>query len=439
MAGEPVDYSGYDYATNTTITENNSTDYDLALVCVPHVHTIIPVLFLVIATVGLAANAVVIYIIIILKEYLKTVTNIYVVQLALADFLFLFVLPFQARTLLFGRWDYGEGWCKVTESIRMLNYYSSILFLTVMSIDRFLAINYALNPKISRLRTRRATATISVIVWMLSFLSVVVIMVKAHVVNCDCVIVFHEGESYNYDNLTYEVDYNNTESNMTDDYYFNYEDFDLNIVNSVKGFCSIKEDKELSLWFICNFFLAFILPLVIICVCYAQILRKISQPMAVGSKSSRSNKTRKRVTYMVTALVTVFVTCWLPYHAFNLSRVNDSQLTANACTALQHFTLIFAYLSSALNPFLYTFVGTNFRKRWSSAVGRTRSFRPSFGSKSDYTQGQAKRRKSSKISLNGNNKTPTDDTLSQSNVTKHTVIPMNNLAIKPGDGETCHL
>uniref|UniRef100_F6YX96 G-protein coupled receptors family 1 profile domain-containing protein n=1 Tax=Ciona intestinalis TaxID=7719 RepID=F6YX96_CIOIN len=285
----------------------------------PDASVFIPILYLAIAVIGLMANALVIYIILILKEYKKTVTNVYVVQLAIADFMFLFILPFEAATKLNGEWIYGTAWCKITESIRMLNYYTSILFLTMMSVDRYMAINHAMSSKAAKFRNTMAVGLISATIWFIGFLSVIFILIQAKVQDCKCNI-----------------------------------EFSRNLRVAWQIF--------LKVWFVCNFFLAFVLPLIIIILCYVQIIRRISQPMAIGKKSQKSNQTRKRVTRMVTALVSVFIICWLPYHAFNMARANDSQLTKNVCMAVHHFTLVLAYSGSMLNPFLYTFLGTNFRK-----------------------------------------------------------------------------
>uniref|UniRef100_H2YHK7 G-protein coupled receptors family 1 profile domain-containing protein n=1 Tax=Ciona savignyi TaxID=51511 RepID=H2YHK7_CIOSA len=150
------------------------------------------------------ANALVIYIIVILSEYKKTVTNVYVVQLAIADFMFLFILPFEASTKLNGAWVYGTAWCKITESIRMLNYYTSILFLTMMSVDRYMAINHAMSSKVAKFRSRRAVTIISAVIWVIGFFSIIFILVKAKVQNCDCRIEFEEEVATDY---SYSDDY----------------------------------------------------------------------------------------------------------------------------------------------------------------------------------------------------------------------------------------
>lgn len=76
----------------------------------------------------------------------------------------------------------------------MLNYYASILFLTMMSIDRYLAINHAMNSRATKFRTKRSVAAVSMVVWLLGLLCVIYVMVKAEVVNCKCEIKFSRGK-----------------------------------------------------------------------------------------------------------------------------------------------------------------------------------------------------------------------------------------------------
>lgn len=78
----------------------------------------------------------------------------------------------------------------------MLNYYSSISFLMVMSIDRYLAINLAMNQKVRKYRTKLAACIISAFFWIVAFLSVINILIYADVHGCDCQIYF-PGRSLN--------------------------------------------------------------------------------------------------------------------------------------------------------------------------------------------------------------------------------------------------
>ena len=63
-------------------------------------------------------------------------------QLALADTLFLLTLPFKVSEDLQQGWIYPEWMCKAKETILFFNYYASVLFLVVSneSPDRLIKV-----------------------------------------------------------------------------------------------------------------------------------------------------------------------------------------------------------------------------------------------------------------------------------------------------------
>merc|ERR1711931_392635 len=92
---------------------------------------------------------------------------------------------------------------------------------------------------------------------------------------------------------------------------------------------------------------------------------------------------------MVIVLVTTFIICWLPYHVFQLCKISGVAITGEEGETVQEALSILAYTNSVFNPIMYTFMGSNIRRRWKEMIRRTRSFRPSIGSRSDYQPGKA--------------------------------------------------
>ena len=74
----------------------------------------------------------------------------------------------------------------------MLNFYASILFLTMMSIDRYMAINHPMSAKVAKYRSKFSVMMISISIWLLGFVSIIYILVKANVANCLCSIEFDD-------------------------------------------------------------------------------------------------------------------------------------------------------------------------------------------------------------------------------------------------------
>uniref|UniRef100_A0A3Q2QMF1 Si:dkey-78k11.9 n=1 Tax=Fundulus heteroclitus TaxID=8078 RepID=A0A3Q2QMF1_FUNHE len=92
--------------------------------------------------------------------------DILVINLGLADMLYLLTLPFLITYHFKGSdWIFGEAFCKITRFCFKVNLYCSIGFLTCISVYRYLAIVYPL--KTMGKLTVTNCAVISAMVWIL--------------------------------------------------------------------------------------------------------------------------------------------------------------------------------------------------------------------------------------------------------------------------------
>ncbi|CAI5648530.1 P2Y purinoceptor 1 [Oreochromis niloticus] len=92
--------------------------------------------------------------------------NVFLLNLGIANFLFLPTLPFFATYYFMGnKWIFGEGFCKITRFCFNLNLYGSIGFLTCISVYRYLAIVHPM--KVMGRITVTHSVAISVVVWLL--------------------------------------------------------------------------------------------------------------------------------------------------------------------------------------------------------------------------------------------------------------------------------
>ncbi|XP_048364043.1 neuropeptides B/W receptor type 1 isoform X2 [Sphaerodactylus townsendi] len=122
---------------------------------IPKFYIVVPIIYSVICAVGLTGNSAVIYVILKAPK-MKTVTNIFILNLAIADELFTLVLPINIADYLLLQWPFGEFMCKLIISIDQYNTFSSIYFLTVMSIDRYLVVVATIKSRKMSYRTYRA-------------------------------------------------------------------------------------------------------------------------------------------------------------------------------------------------------------------------------------------------------------------------------------------
>ncbi|CAB1444254.1 unnamed protein product [Pleuronectes platessa] len=249
---------------------------------------------------------------------MKTATNIYIFNLALADALVTSTLPFQSVNYLMGTWPFGDILCKMVMSIDYYNMFTSIFTLTTMSIDRYVAVCHPV--KALDFRTPRNAKIVNVCNWILSSAIGLPVMVMASTANTsssnimDCKLIFPHPSWY-WDTL-------------------------------------LK---------ICVFIFAFIMPVLIITVCYGlMILRLKSVRMLSGSQEKDRNL--RRITRMVLVVVAVFIVCWTPIHIFVIITALINIPNSTLQTITWHFCIALGYTNSSLNPVLYGYLDENFKR-----------------------------------------------------------------------------
>ncbi|XP_024258102.1 C-C chemokine receptor type 3-like [Oncorhynchus tshawytscha] len=89
-------------------------------------------------------NNLIFYIVCKLEKH-DTVGNIFLLNLLMSDLVFMSSLPFWAVSHHMSSWVFGRAWCKIVGSNYFLGFYSSILFLTLMTFDRYLALHQAVH------------------------------------------------------------------------------------------------------------------------------------------------------------------------------------------------------------------------------------------------------------------------------------------------------
>ncbi|XP_076364245.1 putative G-protein coupled receptor No9 [Tachypleus tridentatus] len=100
---------------------------------------------------------------------LRTVTNFFIVSLAVSDFLVgLAVLPYSMTLEVLGVWVFGKTWCHIWLAVDVWLCTSSILNLCAISVDRYLAITRPVHYR-SIMSPRRAKLVIAA-VWVFAFI-----------------------------------------------------------------------------------------------------------------------------------------------------------------------------------------------------------------------------------------------------------------------------
>nr|DBA25921.1 TPA: hypothetical protein GDO54_010248 [Pyxicephalus adspersus] len=93
-----------------------------------------------------------------------TETRVYMMNLLLSDCCLLFILPFRIYSTHLS-WIFGAPFCNVLVSIYFMNKYMGIAIITLISVDRYVAIKFPLRAR--SFRSPKNAAMACVIVWLL--------------------------------------------------------------------------------------------------------------------------------------------------------------------------------------------------------------------------------------------------------------------------------
>ena len=129
------------------------------------------------------------------------------------------------------------------------------------------------------------------------------------------------------------------------------------------------------------FFLSYAFILYALVVMFRTISGKTKQRTLIrrNSRSGQVTQNRRRVCIIFAVMATVFAVCWLPW--FMLTLLVNLQVQVENLESFMEWFVPFRYLTSAINPLLYTFFKPDFRLAlkevlWNKIV-RKYSFRPS--------------------------------------------------------------
>nr|XP_046920548.1 RYamide receptor-like [Dermatophagoides farinae] len=124
------------------------------------------------STVSLAAiggNSIVIYLIINFRRNRRSVTDMFILNLAIGDLLMaILCIPFTfTANLLFHAWPFGSLMCRLVSYAQAVCVFISAYTLVAISIDRYIAIIYPLRPRM----TKRHSQYLVAFIWLVALLT----------------------------------------------------------------------------------------------------------------------------------------------------------------------------------------------------------------------------------------------------------------------------
>uniref|UniRef100_A0A8C8SCL9 Probable G-protein coupled receptor 25 n=1 Tax=Pelusios castaneus TaxID=367368 RepID=A0A8C8SCL9_9SAUR len=277
----------------------------------------IPILYFIAFFIGFTGNLFVI-VLMAKKRGSKRLVDTFVLNLAVADLVFVCTLPLWAVSAAHdNKWHFGEVLCKLSSYIISVNRYSSILFLTGMSVERYLVVLKRLNSK--SIGTKKCMIAACGCIWAISlFLGI---------------------PSLIYRKLS------PAEDNAGD-------------------LCEDEDSITFQVLSLALLILTFLLPLGVILFCYCSISVKLLNHISLG-------KGTKKSLHIIFTIIGAFVGCWLPFNAFKTflffsSVFQEADLSCPAFMALRWglaISVCLAFLNSCVNPIIYTLMDRHFRRQ----------------------------------------------------------------------------
>ncbi|XP_007899017.1 C-C chemokine receptor type 4-like [Callorhinchus milii] len=300
----------------TTKDSTSTADYDYYHGFLPEDirsdNTFQAVLYSLVFVFGLPGNILVLWVLIQYKG-LKSMTDIYLLNLTISDLLFVVSIPFWLHYMLH-EWVFGNVLCKVINAGYLIGFYSGILFIMLMSIERYLAIVHHVFA--FKVRKVRYGIISSAIIWFVAICA----------------------------SLPELIFYNiKTVSGKTE--------------------CSIfYPNTTISTWKVFGFFqvniFGFLIPFSVMTFCYSRIIITL-----LGNKASKKHRAVK----IIFTVMIVFFVFWIPYNIvlflnslLEMEILNKIGNEGRLQMALQ-ITQSLAFTHCCVNPFIYAFMGEKFR------------------------------------------------------------------------------
>uniref|UniRef100_A0A8C3YDE5 Neuropeptides B and W receptor 2 n=1 Tax=Catagonus wagneri TaxID=51154 RepID=A0A8C3YDE5_9CETA len=310
--------------TGTSLSGDNGTRHNATFPePLPSLYVLLPAVYAIICAVGLMGNTAVICVILRAPKT-KTVTHVFILNLAVADGLFALVLPASIAEHVLRHWPFGELLCKLVLAIDHCNIFSSAYFLAAMSVDRYLVVLATARSRRVPWRTLRAAKVASLCVWLGVTVAVLPFFAFAGV-------------------------YSNERQVPS---------------------CGLSFPRPERAWFqasrIYTLVLGFAVPMCTLCVLYADLLRRL-RALRLHSGAKALGKARRKVTLLVLAVLAVGLLCWTPFHLASVVALTADLPQTPLVIVISYVVTSLSYASSCLNPFLYAFLDNSFQKSLRSA------------------------------------------------------------------------
>ncbi|KAG9334058.1 hypothetical protein JZ751_009221 [Albula glossodonta] len=276
-------------------------------------HIISVVIYSISFVLGVIGNGIVIWVTAFKTK--RTVNSVWLQNLAMADFVFVLFLPFSIDYVLRDfNWGFGLLMCKLNSFVLNVNMYASVLFLMVLSLDRYISLVHLTGSQ--RLRTVRRAWGVCGVVWGFAVAISIPALIFRDILQLHSKVVCFTN--------------------------FHVQDRHSGYLRHV----AIVTVRTL---------VGFLLPFSAICVC--SILLAIRVRRSESVRLSSFSRT-------ISALILAFFLCWAPYHVFSVMELSTHTTLVLHSVLQTGFPLAtsLAFFNSCINPVLYVLLGKKVRR-----------------------------------------------------------------------------
>uniref|UniRef100_A0A665V8N8 Substance-P receptor n=1 Tax=Echeneis naucrates TaxID=173247 RepID=A0A665V8N8_ECHNA len=279
-----------------------------------------------IVVVSVAGNVTVIWIIIAHKR-MRTVTNYFLLNLAVAEASILaFNTVINFTYAVHNEWYFGPVYCGFHNFLPIAAVFASIYSMTAIAVDRYMAIIHPLQQRMSSTETKLVVGVIWVLALLLAF------------------------PQYYYSNTV------QLPSRVV--CYIDWPEYNM---------CDFKK-----MYYVCVAILIYFLPLLVMGCAYLVVGLTLWASEIPGDSSDRYkeqlNAKRKIVVKMMIVVVCTFAICWLPYHIYFLLHQFFPDMFEEQFIQQVYLAIMWLAMSSTMyNPIIYCCLNDRFRAGFKQA------------------------------------------------------------------------
>ncbi|XP_022078752.1 growth hormone secretagogue receptor a [Acanthochromis polyacanthus] len=287
---------------------------------------------------------------------MRTTTNLYLCSMAVSDLLIFLCMPLDLyRMWRYRPWRFGDALCKLFQFVSESCTYSTILSITALSVERYLAICFPLRAK--ALVTKRRVRALILLLWTVSLLSAGPVFVMVGVEQDSMGLPPNFSSWMNETGLYLETG-DTRECKMT------HYAVESGLMGAMVWLSSV----------------FFFMPVFCLTVLYSLIGRRLWQRHRETNMSSRvahRDKSNRQTIKMLVVVVLAFVLCWLPFHVGRYLQFRSLDAPSPLLSALSEYcslvSVVLFYLSAAINPILYNTMSWKYRGAAARLFGLTDS------------------------------------------------------------------